>query len=153
MRSSPGSVRVWSSVPGAATAISRLPSPSRSATAATTPPKPPRRSVPFQWCSSPPLPDERTQAPPTIAPSASVAIVVSGGRQVPPEVLALGLGALPELLAGLGRTGHHHAPHAPVDRGVWRRDDQVGEPIARNIRHRHHPVTEEPVRRLTIPRA
>src|SRR5438552_1380005 len=73
MYSSPGSVRVWSSVPGAATATSPLPSPSRSATAATTPPKPPRRSVPFQWYTSLPLAEERLQAPPTIVPSASAA--------------------------------------------------------------------------------
>src|SRR5213076_3033019 len=58
MRSSPGRVRVWSSVPGAATAISPLTSPSRSPAAATTPPKPPRRSVPLQWYSSLPLADD-----------------------------------------------------------------------------------------------
>src|SRR5437867_630948 len=127
MRSSPGSVRVWSSVPGAATTISPLPSPSRSPAAATTPPKPPRRSVPFQWYSSPPLADERTQAPPTFAP--------------------------PALLAGLWGTRHHEPPHAPADPCVGRRDDHVREPIARDVRDRHHPVAEESVRPLAVPRA
>src|SRR4029077_16112563 len=82
-----------------------------------------------------------------------VAILVSRQRHVPPEVLALGLCALPYLLAGPGRTRHHDAPHAPVDRSVGRRDDQVGEPIARDVRHRHHPVAEEPLPPLAVPGA
>ena len=82
-----------------------------------------------------------------------IAILVSGQRQVPSEVPALGLRALPELRAGLGRTRHQDAPHAPVDQCVGRRDDQVREPIARDVGHRHYPMAEEPVRRLTVPGA
>ena len=44
----------------------------------------------------------------------AVAVVISRQREVPPEILALGLGALPDLLAGLWRKRHHDAPHALV---------------------------------------
>src|SRR5262245_49040337 len=84
---------------------------------------------------------------------ATVAILISGERHVPSEALALGLHALPYLLAGLGRTRHHDAAPAPVEVRMGRRDDDVCEPVARQVRHGHHPVAEEPVGPLPVPLA
>ena len=36
---------------------------------------------------------------------------------------------------------------------MGRRDDHVRESVARDVRHRHHPVAEEPVRPLAVPLA
>src|SRR5262249_3329961 len=84
---------------------------------------------------------------------ATVAILISGERHVPSEALALGLHALPDLLAGLGRARHHDAAPAPVEVCMGRRDDDVREPVARQVRHGHHPVAEEPVGPLAVPLA
>src|SRR5262249_8418729 len=84
---------------------------------------------------------------------ATVAILISGERHVPPEALALGLHALPDLLARLGRARHNDAAPAPVEVRMGRSDDQVREPVTRQVRHRHHPVAEEPVRPLAVPLA
>src|SRR5207249_207781 len=80
-----------------------------------------------------------------------VAVVVAGERQVPAEVLALRLRVFPELLAGLRRTGDHDASRAALDRRVRRRDDHIREPVAGDVRHRHHPVAEEPIGAISAP--
>src|SRR5262249_15681671 len=86
--------------------------------------------------------------------AAPVAVEVAGQRQIPSEIFALVLLALPEFLAGLGRPHHQQTPRGPLgDACVGRRDDHVREPIAREVRHRHHPLPTAPIRPLTVPLA
>ena len=83
----------------------------------------------------------------------AVAVLVSRQREIPAEVLARGLRVLPKLLARLRRARHEDAARDPIDLRVGRRDDDVGEPVAREVRHRHHPVPEEAVVPFAIPLA
>ena len=41
---------------------------------------------------------------------------------------------------------------APSTRRVRRRDDHVRQPVAGEVGHQHHPVAEQPVRQLAVPR-
>src|SRR5262249_7799533 len=82
-----------------------------------------------------------------------VAVLIAGERQVPAEVLALGLLVPPELLAGPRRAGHDDPPHARRRGRGARGDDEAREPVPRDARHRQHPVAEEPVVRSTVPLA
>src|SRR5262245_25526313 len=82
-----------------------------------------------------------------------VAVLIARQRQVPTEVPGLRLLVPPEFLAGFGRARHDDAPHLPVHRGVGGRDDEVGEPVARDVRHGEHPVAEEALAPLAVPGA
>src|SRR5262245_62001570 len=84
---------------------------------------------------------------------APVAIEVPCPRQIPAEILALGLHALPQLRAGLGRPSHHRTSCHAVHRSVRRRDDHVGGALAGEIRPEERPMPEEPIRPLAVPLA
>jgi hypothetical protein len=73
-----------------------------------------------------------------------VAVVVSGQCQIPSEILALGFLALPELLARAGRARHHGAQKPSPDQRVRCRDDDVGEAVARDVRHQHDQWPKRP---------
>ena len=82
----------------------------------------------------------------------AVAVLVAGQRQVPAEVLvSVCRRASRAPSPVLGERATTTPRTCAVDARVRRRDDHVREPVAREVRHRHHPVTEEPVRQTRRP--
>jgi hypothetical protein len=67
----------------------------------------------------------------------------SGRRRsghVPSEVLVRALRVPPELSARLRASARRRCPASAVAGRLRRRDDDVGEPVAGEVGHRHHPV-------------